>query len=146
MKLAEWLGLTPQRMREDETESDLNRYTFCMERDSICRSVDEIIVDMTAFEGFNFPRNELTVEAILGWLPSDLTEEPQLTIVTERADQWVNPPVLAHLPDPSDSFRTRCGKYQHMFSSLQSPEARHVMWVSGPKNAFNICAECISKQ
>jgi hypothetical protein len=71
-----------------------------MERYSIHRKVDEIIVDRTAFEGFNFPRNELTVEVILGWLPSDLINEPQLTIVTERANQWVNPPILAHLPDP----------------------------------------------
>jgi hypothetical protein len=57
-----------------------------MERDSVNKTVDEIIVEMTSPEGASFPRNEMSVEVIMGWVPLELREEPVRSVAIERAE------------------------------------------------------------
>jgi hypothetical protein len=114
-----------------------------MDRGSVCKTVDETIID--AFENRNFPPERLSVETIIAWLPLELREGPALEIASARAEQWSHPPTLLHLPDPNDPYRTLCGKYVHRLSSLRTPEANHFLLNTAPADDLPMCAECTSK-
>ena len=105
-----------------------------MDRDVVRRRVDKAIEDVVgnAYESSSLSPTQFTVEAILRWVEPAITNEPELSIASERAREWLAERNLVHLSDTDRPSHTRCGK---SIIGLR-------VHTGGPTDAWNMCPQC----